>query len=68
MLKEPSKIPEPMPESLAAIKNVKVSSRTIQKKNLYSLTLESNRYSVFWILRLELGISKQYIVYIFVTF
>ena len=32
MLKEPSKIPEPMPESLAAIKNVKVSSQTIHKK------------------------------------
>ena len=31
MLKEPSKIPEAIPESLAAIKNVQVGSRTVRR-------------------------------------
>lgn len=36
MLKEPSKIPEPIPESLAAIKTAQVSTRTVQP---FGLTL-----------------------------
>ena len=43
MLKEPSKIPEPIPESLAAIKTAQVSPRTVQSFTVHLTLIQSEK-------------------------